>query len=92
MNQEELIDYMFKNTDVAKKDARILLKIMVVEIQKTLRRGGAVTITGLGIFKVYRKEATVVRNPKTQALMTVPSKKAVRFVVAGALKNAAEGA
>ncbi|MBI4862993.1 MAG: HU family DNA-binding protein [Candidatus Riflebacteria bacterium] len=57
-------------------------------VQKTLKKGGDVTLVGFGTFKVAKRAARTGVNPQTKAKMKIPAKKVVKFVAGKALKIA----
>ena len=54
----------------------------------TLKKGGEVSIAGLGIFSVKARAARTARNPKTGETVNVPATKVPKFRPAKALKDA----
>ena len=87
MNNAQLIDYIYKNSDVAKKDADKAVELVAKAIRDTLDGGGSVTLAGVGIFYVGKMAARLRRNPRTQAPIQVPAQKKPQFQPCGSLKK-----
>ena len=79
MSNAELIDYIYKNSNVAKKDASAAVAQIAKAIRLTLRRGGSVNFAGVGIFKVTRLNARMGTHPKTQLPISIPARKKANF-------------
>ena len=82
MTNSDLIDYAFKNSNVPKKDCAIVLDKVIEGLQKSLRQGGGVSVSGLGIFRINRAVATTKVHPLTGLIVQVPAKKKIQFKVA----------
>jgi nucleoid DNA-binding protein len=91
MNSAELVDYIATNSSVLKKDAKVAMRLLSVAINDQLKKGGAVTVAGLGKFYTVRISARVRRHPKTQAVINVAAKKKAKFQVSGALDDFING-
>lgn len=79
-----------KNTTLAelsKRDAKDFLVGLTSLVEKTLKKGGDVPLSGLGKFKVQNRKARIGRNPQTGAEIKIPAKKVVKFTVAKNLKD-----
>lgn len=63
----------------------------VAEVTEMLKRGEEVAIPGIGTLSVIDKAERPGRNPFTGEAITIPAKKAPKFVPAGALKAAVNG-
>ena len=80
MNKAELIDEVAKVTST-KKEAGLVVDATIAAIQKTLKKGGTVTLVGFGTFKVSKRKARVGRNPQTGAALKIAAKKVPVFKV-----------
>jgi len=61
---------------------------MIAGIVGELKKGGEVSIAGLGIFKTKMRAARTARNPRTGATVQVPTMRVPKFQAAKALKEA----
>jgi DNA-binding protein HU-beta len=50
-----------------------------------MKKGQRLQLPSMGTFKVEKRSARVVRNPRTGAKLNVPAKKVVKFKAAPAL-------
>lgn len=88
MTKEDIIEAIVKKTAMSKKDAAEALSTVIEEITKTLSKGGEVTLTGFGTFKVGKRAAREGRNPKTGEKINIPAMKTPKFKAGKGLKDA----
>jgi DNA-binding protein HU-beta len=86
--QAELIAAVAKDAGVSQADAGRVLTAMVDNIHKSLKSGGDVRISNLGVFDTAARAAREGRNPATGATIKIAASKAVRFRVSKPLKDA----
>jgi DNA-binding protein HU-beta len=87
MTKTQLIEALVKETELNKKDTKTFLVGLTSLVEKTLKKGGDVPLSGLGKFKVQNRKARVGRNPQTGEAIKIPAKKVVKFTVAKNLKD-----
>ena len=87
MTKTELVEALVNETDMPKKDTKEFLLALTNVIEKTLKKGGDVPLSGLGKFKVQNRKARIGRNPQTGESIKIPAKKVVKFTVAKNLKD-----
>ncbi len=87
MTKTQLIDALVKETQLPKKDAKFFLVGLTSVVEKTLKKGGDIPLSGLGKFKVQNRKARIGRNPQTGESIKIPAKKVVKFTVAKNLKD-----
>ena len=88
MTKDELVAKVSESTGVKKVDLQKALESIIQTIIETIKTGDKVNITGLGIFKLKDKKARMARNPKTGESISVPAKKAPKFLPAKNFKEA----
>ena len=88
MTKDELVAKVADSTGIKKVDLQKALDVMILTIIETIKTGDKVNITGLGIFKLKDKKARIARNPKTGESISVPAKKAPKFLAAKNFKEA----
>lgn len=88
MNQSELILKTAQVTGLSKKDVERVLKTAGDVVAAALVEEGEAVLPGLGKLVTQQKAERIGRNPATGAAMTIPARKAVKFNVAKALKDA----
>lgn len=79
MNKEELVAEIAKKASVSKKEAAEVLSAWVDTIQKTVSKGGKVTLVGFGTFESRKRAARVGRNPQTGKELKIAAKKVPAF-------------
>ena len=85
MTKKDLVASIAKDTGLTVKDAGKALNSFVTSVGKAMKKGQRLQLPGLGTFKVTKRSARVVRNPRTGAKLNVPAKKVVKFKAAPAL-------
>ncbi len=88
MTKEDIVEAIVQKTAIAKKDAAEALNTVIEEITKTLSKGGEVTLTGFGSFKVTKRAARDGRNPKTGEKIKIPAMNTPKFKAGKGLKDA----
>ncbi len=88
MNKAALVEWVHGKLGGTKVQAEEVVDGMIEEIIKTLKKGGEVSIAGLGIFSVKPRAARTARNPKTGETVQVAATKVPKFRAAKALKDA----
>ena len=88
MNKHELAQVVAKDAELTHEQAAASINSFTEAIQKSLKKGNAVTLVGFGTFKVAKRAARTGVNPQTKAKMKIPAKKVVKFVAGKNLKTA----
>ena len=88
MTQAELIAAVAKASGVSQADTGRVLDSLVKSIHASLKSGGDVRISNLGVFDTADRAAREGRNPATGATIKIAASKAVRFRVSKPLKDA----
>ena len=87
MNKGELIEEVAKVT-CTKKEAAQAVDATIAAIQKALKKGNDVVLTGFGTFRVSKRKARKGRNPQTGAAIKIRAKKVPVFKAGKSLKDA----
>lgn len=88
MNKTELIAIVADKAAVTKKEAELVLQAIVETITETLATDEKVVITGFGTFEVRQRVARSGRDPRTGAVIQIPSQKTPAFKAGKGLKDA----
>ena len=88
MNKQSLIELVHEKIGGTKVQAEEVVSGMFDAIVATLKKGGEVSIAGIGIFSVKSRAARMARNPKTGAQVSVPATRVPKFRAAKGLKEA----
>ena len=88
MNKAAIVELIHEKMGGTKVLAEQTIDAVLEEMVKTLKKGGEVSIAGLGIFSVKDRAARTARNPKTGETIQVPATKVPKFRAAKALKDA----
>ena len=88
MNKQALVEWVHGKIGGTKVAAEEVVDGMMDQIIGTLKKGGEVSIAGLGIFFVKQSAARMGRNPKTGEAVKIAAKKSPKFRPAKAFKDA----
>ncbi len=88
MNKQALVEWVHGKLGGTKVQAEEIVDGLMDAIVGTLKKGGEVSIAGLGIFTTTMRKPRIARNPKTGAQVNVPAKRVPKFKAAKALKDA----
>ena len=88
MNKQALVDMVHGMIGGTKVQAEQVVEGIIESIVSTLKKGGEVSIAGLGIFSVKARAARMARNPKTGEQVKVAATKVPKFRAAKAFKDA----
>ena len=79
MNKSELINALSEETNFSKKDVSKVLASFTRIVERTLRKGGKVSLTGFGTYWISKRPARVGINPATKAKINLPPIAVPRF-------------
>jgi DNA-binding protein HU-beta len=79
MNKTQLIEAMAADAGISKAQAKKALESFMNNVEKTLKKGGKVTLIGFGTFSTVTRKAREGRNPATGAKIKIPAKTVVKF-------------
>ena len=79
MNKEQLVQEISKKAKVTQKEATEVLGSLVETIQKTVSKGGKVTLVGFGTFESRKRAARTGRNPQTGKEIKIAAKTVPAF-------------
>lgn len=88
MNKSAIVDAVHEKLGGTKVAAEEVVDTVINSIVNTMKKGGEVSIAGLGIFSVKQRAARTARNPKTGESIQVPAMKVPKFRAAKGLKDA----
>lgn len=79
MNKNELINALSEETAFSKKDITKVLASFTRIVERTLKKGDKVSITGFGSYWISRRPARIGINPATKQRITLPAVNVPRF-------------
>ena len=88
MNKQAIVDKVHEILGGTKVQSEKVVDTILDSIVDTLKKGGEVSIAGLGIFSVKARAARTARNPRTGESIQVSAMKVPKFRAAKALKDA----
>jgi DNA-binding protein HU-beta len=92
MNKTELVEAIAKDSGLSNTDARKAVDSLITTVEKTLKKGDEIALTGFGKFSVVKRSARTGRNPQTGEAVKIKASKAPKFTPGAALKTAVNGA
>ncbi|MCD6578004.1 integration host factor subunit beta [bacterium] len=87
MTKNDIVELVARELNVTNVQGKIIVNIIVNELQKSLVKGKRIQIRGLGSFIVKKREKMNRRHPGTGKIITIPKQKVVRFIPGKNLKN-----
>lgn len=87
MKKSELVSVIAEKRGCSKKDADIILNIVLDSITEALQEGDKVSITGFGTFQVKERGEKKCINPRTKQETICPASKAPVFKAGKTLKE-----
>ena len=79
MNKSELINALSEETVFSKKDIAKVLAAFTRIVERTLKKGEKVSLTGFGTYWISRRPARVGINPATKERINLPAIAVPRF-------------
>jgi DNA-binding protein HU-beta len=79
MNKSELIGALSEETNFSKKDVAKVLAAFTRIVERTLKKGGKVSLTGFGTYWTSRRPARIGINPATKEKINLPPINVPRF-------------
>jgi DNA-binding protein HU-beta len=89
MTKSQIADHIAKKTDIKKVQAVTILDEIAALAYKEAKN--SFTLPGIGKIVLVQRKARKGRNPQTGEAIKIPAKKAVKFRVAKAAKDAILG-
>ena len=87
MSKRVLRKYVKDTTGITVKESEIVINVVIDGIKNQLLNKGKVIVQNFGTFYVKQVRERTARNPKTGEIVSVPTKKVVRFKPANKLKD-----
>jgi DNA-binding protein HU-beta len=87
MNKQDIVEAVHAKLGGTKVSAEDAVETVIGSIVGGLKKGDEVSIAGLGIFATKTRAARTARNPRTGAMVQVPSMRVPKFRAAKALKD-----
>lgn len=91
MTKAELVEKVAKDSDVSKALAEKVLNSVTENLERCLKKGDKITLTGFGTFAVSKRKARTGRNPQTGQVIQIKATRVPRFKPGKALKDAVSG-
>lgn len=91
MNKGELIETLAQINDMPVSQSRAYMESLLDLIEKKIKKGEEVNITGFGKFEVVKRAGRKGRNPATGEAIKVPARKVPKFTAGLALKRSVSG-
>ena len=79
MNKSELIEAISEETTFSKKDVTRMLTSLTRIVERTLKKGNKVSLTGFGTYWISRRPARIGINPATKQRINLPAVSVPRF-------------
>jgi integration host factor subunit beta len=87
MTKADLVEKVARATELARKDAEVVVEEIFENIIQALNRAEKIELRGFGSFRVRERASRRGRNPKTGAPVDIPAKRVVYFKPGKELKE-----
>ena len=87
MNKDELVKEVAKTARVSQKTAGEVISLTLATIEKSVAKGGKVTLVGFGPFEARKRAARNGRNPQTGATIKIAAKTVPAFAAGKKFKE-----
>jgi len=87
MNKSELIEALSEETTFSKKDIAKVLTAFTRIVERTLKKGDKVSLTGFGTYWISRRPERMGINPATKERIKLPAVNIPRFKPGKRLKE-----
>jgi DNA-binding protein HU-beta len=91
MNKSQLVDAVSADSGLSKADTTRAIESFVGTVNKALKKGDEVAITGFGKFSVVKRAARQGVNPRTGEKVKIKASKAPKFTAGAGLKQSVSG-
>lgn len=88
MTKQEFVDQISAQSGLSKADSQRALDAAIRVVERTLNRGGEVSLPGFGKFSVSNRAARQGLNPQTGQPIRIPASKSPHFTAGSKLKQA----
>ena len=87
MTKRDLVMRISRETGMAQQDVLTVLQKTIDHMVETLAEGENIEFRNFGIFSIQVRKARIGRNPKkTSQVVTIPSRKVVKFKMGRIMK------
>jgi len=88
LGKDALVRRIARALAISRKDARVILELILDSMVRALRSGGKVEIRRFGSFRTRQRSPRSGRNPRTGARVKVPAKRVPYFTPSQGLREA----
>ncbi len=91
MTKADLVGFIAEKADIKKSAAEVALNAFIEAVEKTLKKGDKLALTGFGTFSVSNRKARTGRNPQTGETIKIKATKVPKFTAGKGLKEVVGG-
>lgn len=91
LTKAQLIAHLTETCEIPKKDVIKLVDELVAVAYKEAKKEKGFTLPGVGKLVVVKRKARMGRNPATGEAIKIPARKALKFRISKAAKDAVLG-
>lgn len=91
MNKTELIDTIARRTGEPKRAVAGVVEEFIDQVQRAVKKGDRVSLTGFGVFSQRKRAARTARNPRTGEEVQVKATKVPAFRPGASFKTYVAG-
>ena len=87
MTKADMVDLVYEQIGVSKREAARIVETIFDVIKETLERGDNVKISGFGSFNLQHKKPRRGRNPQTGEEITISARRVLSFKASNVLRE-----
>lgn len=88
MTKEDLVNRIWEQLDLSKKESADIVDQILVNMKTVLKDGEKLKIGGFGVFEVRERKPRMGRNPKTGEAAEIKSGQTIKFKPGKTLRSA----
>ncbi|MEA3332194.1 MAG: integration host factor subunit alpha [Pseudomonadota bacterium] len=87
MTKADMVDLVYEQIGVSKRESARIVETIFDVIKETLERGENVKISGFGSFNLQQKKPRRGRNPQTGEEITISARRVLSFKASNVLRE-----
>ncbi|MCB2156117.1 HU family DNA-binding protein [bacterium] len=91
LTKAQLISHLAETCEIPKKSVAMLMEELIGVAYKEAKKEKGFTLPGVGKLVVVKRKARMGRNPATGEAIKIPARKALKFRISKAAKDAVLG-
>ncbi|MBQ9405774.1 MAG: HU family DNA-binding protein [Desulfovibrio sp.] len=87
LTKADIVDCIYESSSKNRSEVKLVVEKLLAIMKKAIKEERALLITGFGKFECYDKASRKGRNPQTEEIITLPSRKVTVFRLSRKLRD-----